>query len=264
MVEVDHQSPVYADLGAAAKLRIFFAVVPHPRHFLFLAILGALVFAVLAVLVASESAIVRVDRWISEQCHHFTINRPAVRELFRIVTNLGWGRVLTCAGTVTAIALIVRREWFRALVWTAGQLVVQEIVPSIKDQFERPRPEFADVDGFSFPSGHALGSAVVYGLLGLLMLRIWRGSRWRWLWAGLIWAIIPLVALSRIMLGVHFFSDVLAGSSLGLGWAFGCAALADWWDSRRASPNTPAAALPTQLASSETDARTSIDSHVKR
>jgi undecaprenyl-diphosphatase len=191
-------------------------------------------FAVLAVLVASGSTIVRLDRWISDGCYHFSVDHPQVHDFFYAVTNLGWGQYLKLVGTLSIVVLIVRREWFRALAWTAGQLAVYQIVPFLKEQFERPRPEFADIDGFSFPSGHAFGSATVYGLLGLVILRVWAGSRPRWLWAGLVWVLIPLVGLSRIMLGVHYFSDVLAGISLGLGWAFWCAAVSDWWDSRRA------------------------------
>lgn len=206
---------------------------PHPRRYLFLALVGTSLFAVLALLVASDSAIVRLDRWISNGCYQFTIDRPTVHKFFRNVTDLGAGRSPTLVGSLTVIVLLVRREWFRSLVWAAGQLAVWWIIPLLKAQFERKRPDFADIDGFSFPSGHSFGAAVVYALLGLLVLRVWSQSRSRWVWAGVVWALVPLVGLSRIMLGVHYFSDVLAGIGLGLGWAFWCAALADWWHLRR-------------------------------
>jgi undecaprenyl-diphosphatase len=209
-------------------------VIARPRCYLFLALVGTSLFAVLAILVASNSAIVRLDRWMSDGCYQFTVDHPRVHDFFYSVTNLGWGQYLKLVGALSIIMLLFRREWFRALAWTAAQLAVYQIVPFLKDQFERPRPEFADIDGFSFPSGHAFGAATVYGLLGLVILRVWAGSRRRWLWAGLVWALIPLVGLSRIMLGVHYLSDVLAGISIGLGWAFWCAAVSDWWDSRRA------------------------------
>lgn len=231
-------------------------MIPRPRRYLLIALLGTSLFAILAILVSTNSAIVRLDRWISDRCYYFTIEHSGVYSFFRHVTDLGWGRLLTWIGAFAAIALMIRREWFRALVWTAGQLAVNRIVPFAKGQFERPRPEFADIDGFSFPSGHAFGAAVIYCLFGLALLRIWNESRWRWLLTGLIWTIIPLVGLSRIMLGVHYFSDVLAGIALGLGWAFWCAAVADWWDVRTIMANTPATALPVQPALSETDAQT--------
>jgi undecaprenyl-diphosphatase len=208
-------------------------VQPRPRRYLFLALIGTTLFAVLALLVASDSAIVRLDRWISTGCYQFIIDRPTVHTFFRNITDLGAGRAPTLVGSFTVIVLLIRREWFRASIWAAGQLVVSRIIGVMKTQFERKRPDFADIDGFSFPSGHSFGAAVVYALLGLLVLRVWSQSRSRWVWASVVWALIPLVGLSRIMLGVHYFSDVLAGIGLGLGWAFWCVALADWWDLRR-------------------------------
>jgi undecaprenyl-diphosphatase len=194
---------------------------------------GTCLFAVLALLVAGDTAVVRLDRWISNGCYHFTVDHPGVHRAFRFVTDLGDGRFLNWVGLLSVVALLVRREWFRALVWAAGQLASWWIVPALKGVFERKRPEFADLDSFSFPSGHSFGAAVVYGLLALLAVRVWHRSRWRWPIAGGLAAVIVLVGLSRIMLGVHYFSDVLAGIGLGLGWAFWCAALADWWDLRR-------------------------------
>jgi undecaprenyl-diphosphatase len=210
------------------------SLIPRPRRHLLLALMCTSLFAVLAILVASGSPIVRLDWWMSDGCYRYTIDHPRIHNFFHAVTDLGWGQLVKLIATLSIVVLIFRREWFRALVWTAGQLAGYEIVPLLKEQFERPRPQFADIDGFSFPSGHAFSSATVYGLLGLVILRVWASSRWRWLWAGLVWALIPMVALSRIMLGVHYFSDVLAGMSLGLAWAFWCAAVSDWWDVRRA------------------------------
>lgn len=229
-------------------------MIPRPRRYLLLALLSTSLFAILAILVSTDTAIVRLDRWIADGCYHFAIDRPLVHDFFLRVTNLGWGRLLNCIGAMTALVLVVRREWVRAVVWAAGQLAIHEIVPFAKDQFERPRPEFANIDSYSFPSGHAFGATTVYSLLGLLILRVWADSGFRWLFAGIVWGLIPLVGLSRMMLGVHYFTDVLAGISLGLGWAFWLAAIAELWDCRRITANTPAKALPIQSALSETDA----------
>ena len=118
------------------------------------------------------------------------------------------------------MAIAIRREYLRSLIWAIGLLGCRPVVPWLKSEFRRVRPPFVESEDFSFPSGHAFGSAVVYGMLALVVLRIWDGSRWRWLIAGAIWAFVGLVALSRPMIGVHFPSDVLAGLSLGLGWGF--------------------------------------------
>lgn len=206
---------------------------PRPRRHLFLALVGTSLFAVLALLVWADFVVVRIDGRVATATYHFTMDHPALRRLVGIVTDLGDGRLLNWVGTVPVVFLLLRRESIRALVWAAGGLASWWIVPTLKAAFERKRPEFADLTSFSFPSGHAFGAATAYGLVALFFVRVLYPSRWRWPVAGVFAAIIVLVGLSRILLGVHYLTDVLAGIGLGLGWAFYCAALADWWDLRR-------------------------------
>lgn len=201
----------------------------------------------MAILFVSQSFLVRIDKSLAVRCYDYSVQHPRVHEFFRSVTDLGWGKFLNWVGGATVILLIVRREWLRSAIWAIGLLATHRIVPFLKDQFQRPRPEFADIDGLSFPSGHAFGAAIVYGLLGLLVVRVWQGSRWRLWFACAVWSLIPLVALSRMMLGVHYFSDVLAGMSGGLAWAFLLAALADTlenYKTRRASTSDSTATSP--------------------
>lgn len=75
----------------------------------------------------------------------------------------------------------------------------------------------AHAPGNSFPSGHALGSMVVYGMLALVLLPMFR-SRWRPWFLALAGGIVLLIGFSRIALGVHFLSDVVAGWLLGIAW----------------------------------------------
>ena len=206
---------------------------PRPRRYLFLSLVGTSLFAALAILVAAGGAIVRLDSKITASLFDFANQNPTVREVFVVITNLGAGRPLWIVGTAAVLVLLIRREFFRSLVWTVGLLVSRPVSPWLKGQFERTRPPFVDWPDFSFPSGHAWGSAVVYGMLALVVLRVWHGSRWRWVIAAGLWFFIALVALSRPILGVHYPSDVVAGVSLGLGWGFYWQALADWWDLRR-------------------------------
>jgi undecaprenyl-diphosphatase len=208
-------------------------VTPRPRRYLFLSLVCTCLFAILAVLVEADTAIVRLDARFTAACHRYAVDHPAVYDFFVFVTDVGAGRPLWIVGTAAVLALAVRREWFRALVWAVGLLASRPVTPWLKGEFGRVRPPFAELGDPSFPSGHAFGSAVTYGMLALVVLRVWHGSRWRRVWAGGFWAFVGLVALSRPMLGVHYPSDVLAGVSLGLGWGFYWAALADWWDLRR-------------------------------
>ena len=87
----------------------------------------------------------------------------------------------------------------------------------LKLLFARPRPNlFPPVvteTSFSFPSGHAMTAVAVYGLLSLLL---WQRGRHSWALLAGLW--VPLVALSRVYLGVHYPSDVLASLALGTVW----------------------------------------------
>jgi undecaprenyl-diphosphatase len=205
---------------------------PRPRRFLFLSLAATALFAVLAALVES-GAFFGLDTRVVTALHDFAADRPAVLAFFTFVTDLGAGRPLWVAGAIAVALLVWRRRWFRALVWTAGLLVAVEVTPVLKGEFRRVRPPFVDWKDFSFPSGHAFGSAATYGMLALAVLIAFHPRRWRWVVAGALWVWVGLVALSRPMLGVHYPSDVLAGMCLGLGWGFYWAALADWWDLRR-------------------------------
>jgi undecaprenyl-diphosphatase len=94
-----------------------------------------------------------------------------------------------------------------------------------KQLFGRARPtlweSIAPEATFSFPSGHAMGSMT---LAAVLMLLAWR-TRWRWWIAVPMLAFVVMVGLSRIYLGVHYPSDILAGWTAALAWTVGTYAL---------------------------------------
>lgn len=122
---------------------------------------------------------------------------------------------------VAAVLLIQHRHrWFIYLGVTAagGALLNLEL----KHHFARTRPDVAEMlrraHGFSFPSGHAMGSTVAYGALAYLAVRAL--TSWKWKSAALAFAItfVAAVASSRVYLGVHWISDVGAGITAGTVW----------------------------------------------
>lgn len=142
--------------------------------------------------------------------------------VFTFITRLGDGwfvALLTLA--VSAYAGFYKKNkqiaWWYLLTVAIGGGAMNQIVKYI---FQRERPTdftpLIEQGGYSFPSGHAMGSMVAYGALLFLIIRTY--SKWKVILPSII-ILIPLIALigiSRIYLGVHFPSDVIGGFSLGL------------------------------------------------
>jgi membrane-associated phospholipid phosphatase len=107
-----------------------------------------------------------------------------------------------------------------SLVVVVGTAVGLALAPLLKLVFTRPRPtgHLVLVDSWSFPSGHSLNSMVVLGLLTVLAVRERPGRLWRALIATLGAFLVFVVGFSRVYLGVHWPSDVLAGWLIGALW----------------------------------------------
>jgi len=150
----------------------------------------------------------------------------------RDVTSLGSYTIVVLVSLVAVFYLLMRRSWRGALL--VGLSVLGGIVLSnvLKFGFARPRPELVppavEVFSNSFPSGHAILSAVTYLTLGALLAEL-HASRWiRLYFLSLAFLIVTAVGLSRIYLGVHYPTDVLAGWCIGAAWALWCRALMLW------------------------------------
>jgi undecaprenyl-diphosphatase len=142
------------------------------------------------------------------------------------ITALGSATVLGL--TVLAIAgfLGLQGMWRNALfvvLATAGALFINE---ALKQFFQRPRPDVVPhlrgVVTMSFPSGHALTSAVVYMTLGALSMRLADRRLTKFYCMGMAMLLTMLVGVSRVYLGVHYPTDVAAGWLIGLSWALLC------------------------------------------
>lgn len=120
--------------------------------------------------------------------------------------------------------LLARKRWRWAtyLVFTVATGAILNLV--LKTYFQRARPDLAEAlrhaTGFSFPSGHAMGSTVTFGALSYVAVRALAHWQWRWRAAvvALAVAIILAIASSRVYLGVHWISDIAAGLIAGFTW----------------------------------------------
>ena len=112
-----------------------------------------------------------------------------------------------------------QKHWLRILITTSGFLATGSVTAVLKLLFHRSRPDmlFRAVieDSYSLPSGHATTAAFVFGFIGYLTLLHIHSNKIRALIICLIIIIVALIDLSRVYLGVHYLSDVLAGNAIG-------------------------------------------------
>jgi undecaprenyl-diphosphatase len=163
-----------------------------------------------------------VIRWMG--AHHTRALDAAMIEL----TALGTGTVVIMIVAVAALFLVLTSHKYSAILLlasTAGGLVLNGM---LKIGFNRPRPSIflpeVHTVSSSFPSGHAMSAAIVYSTVAYLAARLHK-RRWaRWLVMTAAFVVIALISISRLYLGVHYPSDVVAGVAIGLAWAGFCMA----------------------------------------
>jgi undecaprenyl-diphosphatase len=162
--------------------------------------------------------------WLETVCRDLTsLGGPAVLAL---VTALAIGRLCMDGRRASALSVAVA---------VAGGAAATAM---LKLGFARPRPEvvshLVDEASFSFPSGHATMATVVYLTLGVLLAGEQARPRIKLYVVGAALAVSVIVGLTRIYLGVHWPTDVLAGWCFGAAWALGCRIAAGVWRSHGA------------------------------
>lgn len=144
----------------------------------------------------------------------------------RDVTSLGSGVVLTLFTLIVAGGLALYRSWHEVLLLLCSLGGGAALSLGLKGVFERERPSLVShldvVSTYSFPSGHALLSAVVYLTLGAVLARLFSRRRVKLYLLGVATSLALLVGVSRVYVGVHYPSDVLAGWCAGAAWAALC------------------------------------------
>jgi undecaprenyl-diphosphatase len=145
------------------------------------------------------------------------------------ITALGTGVVVMMIVAVAALFLVLARHKYSAILLlasTAGGIVLDGV---LKLGFNRPRPSIfvpeVHTVSSSFPSGHAMSAAIVYTTVAYTAARLHKRKWARWLVMMTAIVVIVLISFSRLYLGVHYPSDVLAGIAIGLAWAGFCMAI---------------------------------------
>lgn len=146
---------------------------------------------------------------------------PALDRFFIFISAIGYQWGVVPVDIALTAGLLIARRWREATfagVSFAGSALLNM---ATKQFFQRDRPtlweSIAPEHTFSFPSGHAMGSAT---LAMVVVLLCWH-TRWRWVAVALAGSFAVLVGVSRIYLGVHYPSDILGGFAAGIAWVSG-------------------------------------------
>jgi undecaprenyl-diphosphatase len=161
-----------------------------------------------------------------------------LEEMARDFTGLGGVGILGLITAASVVYLLMMRKRHAAVflaVAVGGGILLSTL---FKAGFDRPRPDLvahlAQVYTASFPSGHSMMSAVAYLTLGTLLARLHKGRVVQAFILGVAILITLLVGASRVYLGVHWPTDVLAGWAAGAAWACLCWLVALWFQQRGA------------------------------
>jgi membrane-associated phospholipid phosphatase len=182
-------------------------------------VVGTALVAILLVMIHTDSGFARLDSSVSEfGAHHAT---ALSTRFLRFYTQLGGALVIVPLAAIVAIVETIRQRSvgvvaFLTLV-VGGQFLVANVIKAIVD---RARPDFDQLTGFSgssFPSGHAVAAAACLAAFALVIGRR-RSLRFRAILAGLAVGLATGIACCRVMLGVHWLTDVLGGLALGWAW----------------------------------------------
>ena len=182
------------------------------------------IFGGLAKDVVSNDPQVSTDQTVANAIHG--LMNPALTTFFLVVTALGSMEAIALVSLGGAVVFGLRRRWLLFGTWViaAGGSVM--LILLLKALFARPRPYFEQPmlleTYYSFPSGHAMEAVVLYGMLAyfaVLALRTWRARAAVVLGTSLL---VLLIGFSRMYLGVHYFSDVVAGFAAGGVWLSTC------------------------------------------
>jgi membrane-associated phospholipid phosphatase len=203
--------------------------------------------AVLTVAVTEIAVVTQLDVAITREIQGWAAGW--LTELVNGITALGGSQVVIWVTAAALIGLVSLRHWRGAAALLLAVATTQATVLAAKAVMARPRPAgemaIADPSGWSFPSGHSATAVALYVTLALIATTIWRRRLHPAIAFAVAGTIVALVGLSRIYLGAHYPTDVLAG------WATGGVIVAAAWAACSWLPGPtgrPAPALRTSAA----------------
>jgi len=159
---------------------------------------------------------------------------PLLDRVMVVMTNIGNPSVLLVASLLLAAFLLWRKQRAETVTLAIAAVGALGLNTVLKELFARSRPELwqrtVDVNFYSFPSGHAMMSVVVFGIIGYLLAT--HLPRWRIVIATGTVLLVCAIGFSRLYFGVHWPTDIVAGYSAGIVWLVACVLSLEIWKRR--------------------------------
>lgn len=205
-------------------------------------VLVAVPFAMLLFLVEGKwRPLERADAGVRDDLHGYAVDHHPFVTAMRLLSDVGSAPVY-----LTAFAVIIGWLLHRRLPRLAAFVAVTVVGSSLLNQVvkmavDRARPVLPDpvahANGMSFPSGHAQAAVVAYSVLLLVFLPVLRGA-WRPVVVSVAVLTVLAIGFSRVALGVHYVTDVVAGYVLGAAWVAAMTAAFNTWRADRGQRRT--------------------------
>lgn len=187
-------------------------------------IAAAWVFGGIAQDVVSGDPLTIIDRRVEIWLNHRTT--PALTSAMFAISTLGSMAFVGGVAIVVALVLAWQRNWYKLLALLLSVPLGAMLNVLLKHIFHRHRPELerplVHLTTYSFPSGHADASTLIYGLLAIFLVQYLQSWRWRTLVVLAAILLVLAIGFSRLYLGAHYLSDVLAAYAEGVAWLAIC------------------------------------------
>jgi len=166
---------------------------------------------------SADSLLGNLDLYLFHQLQ--SLRSPLGDRLLVTITGWGSGWVLYAFTVLLSVWLVWRRHWRLTVHWLSTVAGVSVMTLALKHYTAVERPPLLDTStlSYAYPSAHASLSVAVFGFLAVAIARELR-SNWHWVPYSASVFLVVAIGFSRLYLGVHWFSDVLGGWSLGLAW----------------------------------------------
>ena len=157
----------------------------------------------------------RLGKWIDNEVYEFIYSSESfiTTTFFLGVTKIGEVWAMVCLSLLLIAYLMLKKLNIEALFFAIAMSLSSTLNPLLKNVFDRERPtllRLIDISGFSFPSGHAMGSAAFFCSTIYIANRVLKGKT-KGIMIGLSALFIILISSSRVYLGVHYPTDIIAG-----------------------------------------------------